>query len=76
MGFSVAIRPIPLDKPVMLRAPLKLNQGGIVLRQGRDEADPSTAPARNVGDKAYDSQKIRYILRRQGTTPVKTKRKK
>ena len=41
----------------------------------KKEADPSNAPARNVGDKAYDSQNLRRILRRQGTTPVIPKRK-
>lgn len=51
----------------------KLNQGGKVNRTGRGR--PKQRPRYFVGDKAYDSQKIRRTLRRQGTTPVIPKRK-
>ncbi len=46
----------------------KLNQGGKVKRKGRGK--PKQRPRYFVGDKGYDSHKIRRILRRQGNTPV------
>jgi transposase len=48
-------------------------EGGKVKRQGQGQ--PKQRPAYLVGDKAYDSQKIRPTLRRQHTTPVIPKRK-
>lgn len=51
----------------------KLNLGGKLKR--RAQGRPKQRPRYFLGDKAYDSQAIRRILRRQGTTPVIPKRK-